>query len=88
MPDPVRSALIDASALIGYIKGEAEFACLRSLFTAVDRAEITLVESTAILIEVLSIHDDDLTAVSGVALLSVDPRGIEPLTSAIAKVAA
>ena len=39
--------------------GEAEFACLKSLLAAVDREEITLVESTAILTEVLPVHDTD-----------------------------
>lgn len=58
-PDPVRSAVLDASALIGYIKGEPEFASLKSLLAAVDREEVTLVESTAILTEVLPAHDGD-----------------------------
>lgn len=51
-PDKIRTALLDASALIGVIKGEPEFACLKSLLAAADRGEITLVESTAILAEV------------------------------------
>lgn len=58
-PDEIRSALLDASALIGVIKGEPEFACLKSLLAAVDRGEITLVESTAILAEVQPLHETD-----------------------------
>jgi uncharacterized protein with PIN domain len=56
-PENIRSALLDASALIGVIKGEPEFACLKSLLAAVDRGEITLVESTAILAEVQPQHE-------------------------------
>lgn len=58
-PDKIRTALLDASALIGVIKGEPEFACLKSLLAAVDRREITLVESTAILAEVQPEHKTD-----------------------------
>lgn len=58
-PDTIRSALLDASALIGVIKGEPEFECLKSLLVAVDRGEITLVESTAILAEVQPAHETD-----------------------------
>lgn len=58
-PDKITSALMDASALIGVIKGEAEFQCLRSLLAAVDRGEIRLVESTAMLAEVQPQHDGD-----------------------------
>lgn len=58
-PDPVRRALLDASALIGIIKGEPEYDCLRSLLAAVERGEVTLVESTAILAEVQPAHDGD-----------------------------
>jgi predicted nucleic acid-binding protein len=52
-PDKIERALLDASALIGVIKGEPEFECLKSLLAAVDRGEIILVESTAILAEVV-----------------------------------
>ncbi len=58
-PDKIRSALLDASALIGVIKGEPEFACLKPLLAAVDRGEIALVESTAILAEVQPAHGTD-----------------------------
>lgn len=58
-PDTIRTALLDASALIGVIKGEPEFACLKSLLAAVDRGEIRLIESTAILAEVQPEHDSD-----------------------------
>lgn len=54
--------LLDASSLIGLIKGEPAFACLRSLLAAVDRGEVTLVESTAILAEVVHRHARDTTA--------------------------
>lgn len=58
-PEQVRRALLDASALIGFIRGEPDFACLRSLLAAVERGEITLVESTAMLAEVQPAHDGD-----------------------------
>jgi len=58
-PDKITRALMDASPLIGVIKGEPEFECLRSLLAAVDRGEITLVESTAILAEVVPAHRND-----------------------------
>ena len=58
-PDKVERALLDASALIGVIKGEADFECLRTLLAAVDRGEVTLVESTAILAEVQPEHSMD-----------------------------
>lgn len=58
-PDKIGSALLDASALIGVIKGEPEFECLKSLLAAVDREEVTLVESTAILAEVVPEHGRD-----------------------------
>nr|WP_260173729.1 PIN domain-containing protein [Nocardioides albus] len=50
---------MDASALLGLVTGEPAFACLKPLLVAVDRGEIRLVESTAILIEVRPHHDDD-----------------------------
>lgn len=55
-PDKIQRALLDASALIGVIKGEEAFECLRTLLAAVDRGEISLVESTAILAEVQPEH--------------------------------
>lgn len=58
-PSKVETALMDASALIGVIKGDPEFECLKSLLAAVDRGEITLVESTAILAEVQPEHVKD-----------------------------
>lgn len=66
MPSKIGRALLDASALIGVIKGEPEFVCLKSLLAAVDRGEVTLVESTAILAEVVPTHpgDDALTVLA------------------------
>lgn len=58
-PDKVETALLDASALLGIVTGEPAFACLKPLLVAVDRGEIRLVESTAILIEVRPHHGDD-----------------------------
>lgn len=55
----IERVLLDASALIGYFKGEPEFECLRSLMAAIDRGEVTLVESTAILAEVVPEHSRD-----------------------------
>lgn len=55
-PDSINRALLDASCLIGVIAGEPGFAPLQSLLRAVDREEVTLVESTAILAEVLPSH--------------------------------
>lgn len=55
-PDSVRRALLDASCFIGIIAGDPDFASLQSLLRAVDRDEVTLVESTAILAEVLPSH--------------------------------
>ena len=61
-PSKIETALLDASALIGVIKGDPEFECLKSLLAAVDRGEVTLVESTAILAEVLPQHTTDTAA--------------------------
>ena len=58
-PDKIGRALLDASALIGVIKGEPDFECLRTLLAAIDRGEVTLVESTAILAEVQPGHIAD-----------------------------
>lgn len=58
-PDKIESALLDASSLLGVVQGEEEFACLKSLLAAVDRGAIKLVESTAILAEVLPHHARD-----------------------------
>lgn len=58
-PDRIESVLLDASALLGLVIGDSDFQCLRSLMAAVDRGEILLVESTAILIEVLVEHPRD-----------------------------
>lgn len=60
-PNQISSALLDASALIGVIKGDPEFKCLRSLLAAVDREDVTLVESTAILAEVVPEHPTDVS---------------------------
>ncbi|WP_404387842.1 type II toxin-antitoxin system VapC family toxin [Humibacillus xanthopallidus] len=61
-PDRIESALLDASSLLGVVQGEEEFACLKSLLAAVDRGAIKLVESTAILTEVLPHHTRDTEA--------------------------
>ncbi len=58
-PDKIESVLLDASAMIGVIQGDPAFRCLKSLLAAVDRGEVRLVESTAILTEVLFRHADD-----------------------------
>lgn len=65
-PDKIERALLDASSLIGVIKGEKDFECLKTLLAAVDRGEVTLVESTAILAEVQPEHtrDTELRAVA------------------------
>lgn len=39
-PDKIESVLLNASALIGVIKAEPEFECLKSLLAAVDRGEV------------------------------------------------
>lgn len=56
-PEQVRRALLDASCLIGIIAGDPYYAPLQNLLAAVDRGEVTLVESTAILAEVLPSHE-------------------------------
>lgn len=61
-PSKIERVLMDASVLIGFIKGEPGFECLKSLFAAVDRGELALVESTAILTEVLPEHTTDTEA--------------------------
>jgi predicted nucleic acid-binding protein len=58
-PERIGRALLDTSALIGVIKGEPEFEGLKSLLAAVDRGEVVLVESTAILAEVVPEHARD-----------------------------
>lgn len=58
-PSKIESASLDASALIGVIKGEPAFEGLKALLAAVDRGEVTLVASTAILVEVQPQHGRD-----------------------------
>lgn len=58
-PDKIKSVLLDASSLLGVVTGEPAFSCLKSLLSAVDRGEIRLVESSAILVEVRPHHDGD-----------------------------
>jgi predicted nucleic acid-binding protein len=58
-PDKIDSALLDASSLLGVVQGENEFTCLKTLLAAIDRGEVKLVESTAILAEVLPRHTRD-----------------------------
>ncbi|NHN56808.1 type II toxin-antitoxin system VapC family toxin [Calidifontibacter sp. DB0510] len=59
MVTPKRRFLLDASALIGVVLGEPEFACLESLIDAIRRDEVTLVESTAMLVEARPRHRND-----------------------------
>jgi predicted nucleic acid-binding protein len=60
------------------IQGEQEFACLKSLLAAVDRRAIKLVESTAILTEILPQHARDtdvhMRAREGVRALLESPE--------------
>jgi predicted nucleic acid-binding protein len=58
-PDKIKAALLDASSLLGVIVDAPEFRCLGSLLAAVERGEVQLVESTAILAEVLVEHSKD-----------------------------
>jgi len=58
-PDRIDTALLDASSLLGVVLGDPEFECLKSLLAAVDRGDVRLVESTAILVEVLARHPRD-----------------------------
>lgn len=58
-PEKITSALLDASSLLGVVTGEQAFTCLEPLLAAVDREEIRLVESTAILIEVRPHYNGD-----------------------------
>jgi predicted nucleic acid-binding protein len=50
------------------IKGEPESECLKSLLAAVDRGEIILVDSTAILSEVVPEHNADPSRRAGEAV--------------------
>jgi predicted nucleic acid-binding protein len=61
-PEKIESALLDASSLLGVVQGEEEFACLKPLLAAIDRGAVKLVESTAILTEVLPSHTRDTEA--------------------------
>lgn len=72
-PEKIKSALLDASALLGLVTGEPAFACLKPLLDAVDRGDIRLVESTAILVEVRPHHgrDDEQNARVRADLLSL-----------------
>ena len=58
-PKNIESALLDASALIGVIVDDPDFADVGTVLAAVQRGEVRLVESTAILAEVLIKHADD-----------------------------
>lgn len=58
-PDKIGSVLLDASALLGLVVDDPDFRCLRSLLAAIERGEVRLVESTAILAEVLVRHQKD-----------------------------
>lgn len=61
-PDKIQRVTLDASAFIGFIMGQPGYAPLKSLFAAVDRGEVVLVESTAILTEVTAKHRRDSLA--------------------------
>jgi len=61
-PDKIERALLDASALLGVVTGDPDFESLKTLLAAVDRGAVTLVESTAILAEVLPQHAQDTGA--------------------------
>lgn len=63
-PEKVRRVLLDASCLIGVIAGEDEMLCLRSLLAAVDKGEVVMVASTALLTEVLPAHARNGSAVT------------------------
>jgi len=91
-PERIRRALLDASALIGVIKGEPEFECLRSLLGAVDRGEVILVESTAILAEVVPEHAEDAeshaaTRESVLALLESPATELVDVSTTVARMA-
>ena len=58
-PEKIERALLDASALLGVVTGDPDFACLGPLLEAVDAGQIRLVESTAILVEVRPKHGRD-----------------------------
>lgn len=55
-PESVERVLFDASCLIGVIKGEPAMQPLQSLLRAIEAGSVTVVESTAILAEVLPTH--------------------------------
>lgn len=55
-----RRVVLDASALIGLINGDPDFAVLKSLLAALDAGEAKLIESTAIFVEVLPEHARDI----------------------------
>ena len=76
-----KRVLLDASALIGLIQGDPEFAVLKSLLQALENGEARLVESTAIFVEVLpnrstdldpSVREDILTLLRGPDVEIVD----------------
>ena len=76
-----KRVLLDASALIGLIQGDPEFAVLKSLLQALENGEARLVESTAIFVEVLpnrstdldpSVREDILTLLRGQDVEIVD----------------
>ncbi len=58
-PDKIERALLDASWLLGVVQGDPEFACLTRCSTRWIVAVATVVESTAILAEVLRRHARD-----------------------------
>jgi predicted nucleic acid-binding protein len=61
-PDSVSKAPLDASAVIGVMKADPYYAPLKSLLAAIARNDVTLVASTAMLVEVRPTHDGDTAA--------------------------
>lgn len=61
-PERIETVLLDASCLLGLVVDDPDFRCLRPLLEAVDQGTIQLVESTAILAEVLHKHERDTGA--------------------------
>lgn len=66
-----RRVVLDASALIGLIDGDADFAVLKSLLSALDDGEAMLVESTAIFGEVLPEHGKDITPAARAEIIAL-----------------
>ena len=90
-----KRVLLDASALIGLIQGDPEFAVLKSLLQALENGEARLVESTAIFVEVLpnrstdldpSVREDILTLLRGPDVEIVDVNLVVASKAAVLRV--